>query len=127
MSNEIGKVNWFERKKGYGFVNIIDPESKLFEQDVNSTIPADIVINSTSAGTLNEEILLPENLFKSKPKVYDLTYSKEETSFNEMAKKEGSKEVYDGLGMLIQQAALSFEIWNKFKPNTNDIEHKIRA
>ena len=38
----------------------------------------------------------------------------------------GSKEVYDGLGMLIHQAALSFEIWNKFKPSTEGIEQKIR-
>jgi shikimate 5-dehydrogenase len=28
---------------------------------------------------------------------------------------------------LIQQAALSFEIWNEFKPSTNGIEQKIRT
>ena len=43
-----------------------------------------------------------------------------------MAKKSGIKEVYDGLGMLIHQAALSFEMWNKFKPSTEGIEQKIR-
>ena len=83
-------------------------------------------LNSTSAGTLGEDIFLPENLFNSKPKVYDLAYSKSETPFNLRAKKEGSREVYDGLGMLIHQAALSFEIWNRFKPSTKGIEKKIR-
>ena len=102
------------------------PQISLFDEDLNGKIRPDIVINATSAGTLNDSIFLPEELFKSKPKVYDLAYSKDETAFNKIAKEGGSKEVHDGLGMLIQQAALSFEIWNRFKPSTKGIEKKIR-
>tara|TARA_B100000686_G_C16529185_1_gene831416 strand:+ start:372 stop:734 length:363 start_codon:yes stop_codon:yes gene_type:complete len=32
--SEIGQVVWFDRKKGFGFVKVIDPESKLFEKEV---------------------------------------------------------------------------------------------
>ena len=87
---------------------------------------ADIVINSASAGILKEEFVLPKNIFGPKSKVYDLSYSKEETSFNLYAQKKGVNEMYDGLGMLVQQAALSFEIWNNFKPSTYTIDQNLR-
>ena len=103
------------------------PQIELLGEGLSPKIKIDIVINSTSASTLNKDIYLPENLFNPKTKVYDLAYSKDETSFNIIAKKGGSREVYDGLGMLIHQAAISFEIWNKFKPSTKGIEQKIRT
>ena len=33
-NSEIGKVHWFDKKKGYGFAKIINPSSKYFEEDV---------------------------------------------------------------------------------------------
>ena len=32
--SEIGQVVWFDRKKGFGFVKVVNPESKLFEKEV---------------------------------------------------------------------------------------------
>ena len=32
--SEIGQVVWFDRKKGFGFVKIVDPESQLFEKEL---------------------------------------------------------------------------------------------
>ena len=79
----------------------------------------DLVINTTSAGVLNQEMDLPSNIFSQDTCVYDLSYSREETSFIMRAKNSGSDVCYDGIGMLIQQAALSFEIWTKHKPKTD--------
>ena len=31
--SEIGQVVWFDRKKGFGFVKIVNPESELFEKE----------------------------------------------------------------------------------------------
>ena len=33
-TEEIGKVIWFDKKKGFGFVNLIKPESELCGTDV---------------------------------------------------------------------------------------------
>ncbi len=55
---------------------------------------------------------------------YDLSYSKlgETTPFVKWAKTQDigatGKIVRDGFGMLIHQAALSFEIWTGIKPDT---------
>jgi shikimate dehydrogenase len=103
-----------------------NPEINQIEMDESINFEIDLVVNSTSAGTLGEELVLPEGIFSTKTKSYDLSYSEEITPFNLMAKKSGIKEVYDGLGMLIHQAALSFEMWNTFKPSTEGIEQKIR-
>jgi len=116
-------------KKAIEIVNIHkhnNPEINQIEMHESINLEIDLVVNSTSAGTLGEALELPEGIFSTKTKSYDLSYSEEITPFNLMAKKRGIKEAYDGLGMLIHQAALSFEMWNKFKPSTKDVEQKIR-
>ena len=101
-------------------INQIEIDEKIYQE-------IDLVINSTSASTLGEELALPEGIFGPKTTSYDLSYSKEATKFNLMAKKRGVKKTYDGLGMLINQAALSFEIWNKFEPDVKGIDLKLRS
>ena len=32
--SEIGQVVWFDRKKGFGFVKVVDPQSQLFEKEL---------------------------------------------------------------------------------------------
>ena len=32
--SEIGKVVWFDRKKGFGFVKVVDPQSQLFKKEL---------------------------------------------------------------------------------------------
>ena len=39
----------------------------------------------------------------------------------------GASRALDGIGMLINQAALSYEIWNKFSPETETVEQLIRS
>jgi len=117
-------------EKAAALVNIHkqkNPEINQIEIDEKIHQEIDLVINSTSASTLGEELALPEGIFGPKTTSYDLSYSKEATQFNLMAKKRGVKKTYDGLGMLINQAALSFEIWNKFKPDVKGIDLKLRS
>ena len=32
--SEIGQVIWFDRKKGFGFVRVVDPKSELFKREL---------------------------------------------------------------------------------------------
>ena len=117
-------------EKAAALVNIHkqkNPEINQIGIDEKIHQEIDLIINTTSASTLGEELALPKGIFGPKTTSYDLSYSKEATQFNLMAKKRGVKKTYDGLGMLINQAALSFEIWNKFKPDVNGIDLKLRS
>ena len=73
----------------------------------------DLIINATATGLSNESpiardvlkaIIHPDTL------AYDMVYGKE-TSFMQDAKALGVQAV-DGLGMLVEQAALAFETWH---------------
>ena len=87
----------------------------------------DGIINASSAGLLGDEIRLPDGIFNSVKWVYDLTYSKEITKFNSLAKENGVFNCMDGLGMLINQASLSFEIWTGLKPDSKNFIKLIRS
>ncbi len=89
----------------------------LFEMSENLNFKPDIIVNSTSAGIKNENIELPRDLLSKDIYVYDLSYSQEDTPFLELVKSRGIENYHDGLGMLIHQAALSFQIWNNQTPN----------
>ena len=83
----------------------------------------DLIINTSSAGVLDQGMQLPSNIFSSQPSIYDLSYATSNTPFMNLALSSGSKNCYDGIGMLIEQAALSFQIWTNEVPDTDSVSY----
>ena len=105
----------------YPNTQVVDIETYLSEWDVQGF---HTLINATSA---KEELDFKwcESLpIEGVTNFYDLSYSKlgETTPFVKWAKSQDigatRKIVRDGFGMLIHQAALSFEVWTGIKPDT---------
>jgi shikimate dehydrogenase len=84
----------------------------------------DIIINATSAGHKNSEMPIDKDLLEDAI-CYDLSYGPA-ASFFRWADSRGAKRSIDGLGMLIEQAAKSYEIWTGFSPDTETVRAKIR-
>ena len=85
----------------------------------------DLIINGTSAG-LTGEFIAPEGINLSNSTCfYDLNYSLESTPFCSWA-KEHSSQVFDGIGMLVYQAAQSFKLWFGKAPSTEYIFQDIQ-
>jgi shikimate dehydrogenase len=59
----------------------------------------------------NEEPWVPEGLLESRPCVYDLIYAPEETLLLKRA-REARCPTLNGLGMLVQQGAISLALWS---------------
>lgn len=77
-----------------------------------------LIVNTTPLGMVPNTDLspLPDNvMFPPGSMVYDLVYNPRETKLVRDARSQGLKAV-TGLGMLIEQAALAFEIWTKHNP-----------
>lgn len=87
----------------------------------------DVVINGTSASLNGEVPPIPASVIGPHTSVYDMMYAKEPTAFLSWAAEQGAGNVIDGLGMLVQQAAVSFELWRGVKPATEDVHDKLRA
>ena len=80
----------------------------------------DLVVNATSCGMRgNEELPLEWNLLKKPAAAYDLVYTPKETPWLREAKKLGIP-CANGLGMLIQQAAISFGVWTGKKEGVRE-------
>ncbi|CAL4323439.1 shikimate dehydrogenase [Buchnera aphidicola] len=80
-----------------------------------------IVINATSTSVFNVCPLIPSNLISKEVIYYDMFYGKKDTFFMNFCKKNGAKKVFNGIGMLINQAAHSFFLWKKIFPNTKEV------
>ena len=71
----------------------------------------DLVINTTSFGmSLRENLNFNFSALRRRTVVYDLIYNPIETNFLKKAKKSNLRS-YNGLGMLVRQAAESFTRW----------------
>jgi shikimate dehydrogenase len=84
----------------------------------------DIIVNATSVGHKNSQMPIDEDLLEDAV-CYDLSYGPA-ASFSHWAESRGARRSIDGLGMLIEQAAKSYEIWTGFSPNTESVRAKIR-
>ena len=71
----------------------------------------DVVVNASSAGHSGDSLELSEGVFREAALAYDLSYGAAASGFLEAARRGGAKVAADGLGMLGEQAALSFAVW----------------
>lgn len=86
------------------------------EASLTSLVPAPgLIINTTPLGMFPHQDASPwpkDPVFPIGAAVYDLVYNPAETALIRAA-REGGLRVANGLGMLVEQAALSFEIWTR--------------
>lgn len=87
----------------------------------------DIVINATSAGISGQLPPLSDSIVDNATTCYDMFYASEPTAFVRWAKERGVQRAYDGLGMLVEQAAESFFLWRKVRPDTAPVIDLLRA
>lgn len=119
-NRNMGKANQLAAEfDGYGTVFAKSYEALAGQQ-------FDIVINATSSGLSDSLPPLPSGLFKPGALAYDMMYGKE-TPFLRFAKEQGAAQLADGLGMLVEQAAVAFQKWRGVSPETAPVIAKLRA
>jgi len=87
----------------------------------------DLIVNATSAGTLGQALTLPFSLAASRALCYDLGYGTSAIGFLAWAHAACARYAYDGLGMLVEQAAEAFELWHGKRPDTEPVYQMLRA
>lgn len=86
----------------------------------------DLVIHATSAGHRHQDAVMDPALFSPDSVCYDLNYGAAHAlTFDWCA--EHRIRCFNGLGMLVEQAAASFFIWTGFKPDTVPVIALLRA
>jgi shikimate dehydrogenase len=98
--------------------------SKAIDFDHLSYMPQvfDLIVHSSSLGHQGETLVFDKKHCHETTICYDLSYGKAAIPFLNLASSLGVTKKYDGIGMLIEQAALSFEIWFGLKPDTKNIK-----
>ena len=86
--------------------------------------PFDLVINATSAGLDGGVPDIAPAVVRS-AFCYDLLYGKA-TTFCRWSLESGARDARDGLGMLVEQAALAFELWRGVLPDTAPVLAQLR-
>lgn len=88
--------------------------------------PFDVIINSSSSGLSGELPAISSAIFSPQSAVYDMVYGSGKTMFNQWASENSTQTTYDGLGMLVGQAAESFMLWRGLRPGSRQILRELR-
>jgi shikimate dehydrogenase len=88
----------------------------------------ELIVNATSAGRdRNEEFRLPLSLVNSLTTAVDLNYGEASFAFLAWARSASCRNTVDGLGMLVEQAATSFQQWHEVRPETDPVYAELRT
>ncbi len=95
-----------------------------FEQ--TSAASYDVIINATSASLSGKLPAIAGSTVSENTICYDMVYGKALTPFLNWAKSQGAIKVIDGIGMLVGQAAVSFNIWRGIKPEVETVIEQLK-
>lgn len=86
-----------------------------------------IIVNATSTAWSGEPLAINHACFAQARWVYDMNYGAQPTAFLQQAMQAGAPQCSDGLGMLVEQAALSFSLWHAgLMPATQLVLQQLR-
>lgn len=96
------------------------------EELAEEIIRTDLVVNTTSVGMYPDVdgIPIPADLLHPNLRVYDLVYNPLKTRLLTEAEARGARAM-TGLGMLVHQGALSFEMWTGLKAPVDVMETAV--
>jgi len=100
--------------------------SRYFEQ-LPELGEFDLVVNATSAARHGGLPVLPMSLLSARTAAVDLGFGDDAIAFLAWARAGEAHAAIDGLGMLVEQAAESFEIWHGVRPGTDAVHDAMRA
>jgi len=86
----------------------------------------DLVINASSSSLQQAALPVPATVLQPNGLACDLMYGPAAQGFIEWARAHGT-EARDGLGMLVEQAAASFQMWRGVQPPTLEVLAELRA
>ena len=95
--------------------------------DIGNLGNFDLVINATSAARGGDALpALPINLVAPRGAAVDLSYGEAPVPGLAWARSARAHDCIDGLGMLVEQAAESFQRWHKLRPETDAVYAMLR-
>lgn len=95
--------------------------------DAISTSMFDLVLNATSASLQDTIPPIPPATIGPTTLCYDMAYGKGDTAFTRWSKTAGAGRAETGWGMLVEQAAESFQLWRGVKPETKPVLEAIKS
>ena len=93
-------------------------QASAFEALADISQPFDVIVNGTSASLFGQAPDVPTSVFSVSSLAYEMAYGKGATPFLQLAHTAGVQRKVDGVGMLVEQAALAFDWWRSIKPDT---------
>ena len=100
---------------------------EVIELNFSKKLNFDLIINGTSSSLTSQDSPISDiafNCLNDQGACYDMMYGSETPFLKEAFKRSDS--VYDGLGMLIEQAATSFNIWHQLNPSTEIVRETLK-
>ncbi|WP_369942287.1 shikimate dehydrogenase [Xanthomonas medicagonis] len=97
-------------------------------EDLRDQGDFELIVNATAAGRDDAAgFSLPLSLVNSMTLAVDLNYGEVAIPFLAWARAAQCRDTVDGLGMLVEQAAESFEQWHGVRPDTDPVYAALRA
>ena len=87
----------------------------------------DLVVNATAAARSGALPRLPASLLGRRSAAVDLSYGEAAIPFLAWARANAARDAIDGLGMLVEQAALAFALWHGMEPDTDLVHDALRG
>jgi len=97
-----------------------------YVEDLAAIGEFDFILNATSAARGGSLPTLPMSLAGHRTLAVDLGYADAAFPFLAWARAAGCLQSIDGLGMLVEQAAESFQLWHGVRPDTDPVYAALR-
>ncbi len=117
------------RSRAYDLIDRLDDAERTRActlREIGGMGDFDLIVQATSAGHDGGLSILPDLVPRPETICVDLNYGRAAVTFMAWAHQHEVQQAFDGLGMLVEQAADAFEIWHGQRPYTEPVYAQLR-